>query len=213
MPGILCHIFFAEELYRQLKAYSLDESDFLSGNLIPDLAIDKELSHYRTSASFNGFFVPDLDKAKKDLFYPNKPVLLGMFSHLYLDHYFIENFLIKEFRWDIKKMKVLNPYTKHTWDIPTFFSDLGLYGAYSEVGRFMINNRLVLEETLMSIPEHLPETGLSVFDKRREKSWKSALQCFLSRKKAETGVFSYDMLLSFIKSTAEQFIREEFPKQ
>ena len=51
MPGILYHLTFAEEVYKSLgKKLKIDKIDFMAGNLIPDLAIDKKKSHYRTKA-------------------------------------------------------------------------------------------------------------------------------------------------------------------
>lgn len=48
MPGILYHLSFAEEVYRKLGTITqFDKIDFMSGNLIPDLAIDKKKSHYQ----------------------------------------------------------------------------------------------------------------------------------------------------------------------
>ena len=45
MPGIMFHLAFAEEVYRHI-GYLLDKISFFSGNLIPDLAIDKKSSSY-----------------------------------------------------------------------------------------------------------------------------------------------------------------------
>ena len=69
MPGILYHLSFAEEVYRNLIPKSqLNKIDFMSGNLIPDLAVDKKNSHYRKKASLEGFFVPDMERVKKELY-------------------------------------------------------------------------------------------------------------------------------------------------
>lgn len=69
MPGILYHLSFAEEVYRDLsKACTLDKVSFMAGNLIPDLATDKKKSHYRKPASLVGFVVPELENVKKELF-------------------------------------------------------------------------------------------------------------------------------------------------
>ena len=68
MPGTLYHLAFAEEVYSQLpKNLPIDKTNFMAGNLIPDLTIkgNKKASHYRKSASIKGFFVPELKDAKK----------------------------------------------------------------------------------------------------------------------------------------------------
>lgn len=66
MPGILYHLAFAEEVYRNFsEQMKLDKVNFMAGNLIPDLANDKKASHYRKKASVNGFFVPTMESVKK----------------------------------------------------------------------------------------------------------------------------------------------------
>ena len=51
MPGILYHLAFAEEVYRNFsEQMKLDKVNFMAGNLIPDLANDKKASHYRKKA-------------------------------------------------------------------------------------------------------------------------------------------------------------------
>ena len=112
----------------------------MAGNLIPDLATDKKKSHYRKKASVDGFFVPEMELVKRDLFVPEDSVKFGMFCHLYLDYYFIEEFLIPEFIWDVDKMRVINPRNHKEWDVKTFFSHSGMYGAYTEINQLMVRD-------------------------------------------------------------------------
>lgn len=210
MPGILYHLSFAEEVYRKLSPIiPLDKISFMSGNLIPDLATDKTNSHYRKPASVEGFFVPEMELAKKDLFIPEDSVKFGMFCHLYLDYYFIEDFLIPEFIWDVENMKVINPRNNMSWDVKTFFSHSGMYGSYTEINQLMVKDGHVSMETVNAIPEILPNSGLSVFDARREKTWKAELEEYLSQKKDYTGnIFNYNRLWSCIERIASQFVKE-----
>ena len=68
MPGILYHLAFAEEVYRNFsEQMKLDKVNFMAGNLIPDLANDKKASHYRKKASVNGFFCSHYGISKKRL--------------------------------------------------------------------------------------------------------------------------------------------------
>lgn len=98
MPGILYHLSFAEEVYRNLPSnLQIDKVKFMSGNLLPDLAIDKQKSHYRKEASLKGFYIPEMEIVKKELYIPKNPIKFGMYCHLYLDYHFIEDFLIHEF--------------------------------------------------------------------------------------------------------------------
>lgn len=210
MPGILYHLSFAEKVYRKLvPVIALDKVSFMSGNLIPDLATDKQHSHYRKKASVEGFFVPEMEQAKRELFFPEDSVKFGMYCHLYLDYYFIEEFLIPEFIWDVKKMNVINPRNNKHWDVKTFFSHSGMYGAYTEINQLLVRDGHVSISTVEEIPEILPNTGLSVFDGRREKTWKAELEEYLAQKKDYTGeIFDYNRLCNFIERIATQFVKD-----
>ena len=188
MPGILYHLSFAEEVYRNLIPKSqLNKIDFMSGNLIPDLAVDKKNSHYRKKASLEGFFVPDMKRVKKELYKPDDSVKFGMYCHLYLDYYFIEEFLIPEFIWDNQTMKVVNPRNNKEWDFKTFFSHDGMYGSYTEINQLLVRDGHVSLNTVKEIPEIPPKTGIAVFDERREKTWKAELEEYLAQHKQYTG--------------------------
>ena len=210
MPGILYHLSFAEEVYRKLApVIPLDKVSFMAGNLIPDLATDKKQSHYRKKASVDGFFVPEMELVRRDLFVPEDSVKFGMFCHLYLDYYFIEEFLIPEFIWDVETMRVINPRNNKEWDVKTFFSHSGMYGAYTEINQLMVRDGHVSISTVEEIPAILPNTGLTVFDARREKTWKAELDEYLAQKKEYTGeIFDYNRLWSCIERIATQFVEE-----
>ena len=210
MPGILYHLSFAEEVYRNLIPKSqLNKIDFMSGNLIPDLAVDKKNSHYRKKASLEGFFVPDMERVKKELYKPDDSVKFGMYCHLYLDYYFIEEFLIPEFIWDNQTMKVVNPRNNKYWSFKTFFSHDGMYGSYTEINQLLVRDGHVSLNTVKEIPEIPPKTGIAVFDERREKTWKAELEEYLAQHKQYTGdVFDYNRLCNCIERIAKQFVSE-----
>ena len=210
MPGILYHLSFAEEVYRKLApVMPLDKVSFMAGNLIPDLATDKKRSHYRKKASVDGFFVPEMELVRRDLSVPKDSVKFGMFCHLYLDYYFIEEFLIPEFIWDVETMRVINPRNNKEWDVKTFFSHSGMYGSYTEINQLLLRDGHVSVSTIEEIPEILPNTGLTVFDARREKTWKAELDEYLAQKKEYTGeIFDYNRLWSCIERIATQFVDE-----
>ena len=210
MPGILYHLSFAEEVYRKLApVMPLDKVSFMAGNLIPDLATDKKRSHYRKKASVDGFFVPEMELVRRDLFVPKDSVKFGMFCHLYLDYYFIEEFLIPEFIWDVETMRVINPRNNKEWDVKTFFSHSGMYGSYTEINQLLVRDGHVSVSTIEEIPEILPNTGLTVFDARREKTWEAELDEYLAQEKEYTGeIFDYNRLWSCIERIANQFVEE-----
>ena len=187
----------------------LDKVSFMAGNLIPDLVTDKKRSHYRKKASVDGFFVPEMELVRRDLFVPKDSVKFGMFCHLYLDYYFIEEFLIPEFIWDVETMRVINPRNNKEWDVKTFFSHSGMYGSYTEINQLLVRDGHVSVSTIEEIPEILPNTGLTVFDARREKTWKAELDEYLAQEKEYTGeIFDYNRLWSCIERIANQFVEE-----
>ena len=52
-------------------------------------------------------------------------------------------------------------------------------------------------------------SGLPVFDKRRERTWRDELDEYLGAKKEYTGdVFDYERLWSYIERISEQFVEE-----
>lgn len=212
MPGILYHLSFAEEVYRKIVHFkSIDKIAFMAGNLIPDLAKDKQKSHYRKQASVEGFFVPEMKSAKKELFDLEEAIKLGMYCHLYLDYFFIEEFLIPEFIWDTENMKVINPINNKEWDVDTFFSHSGMYGSYTEINQLMIRDGRISFDTIDKIPSILPNTGINVFDERREKTWRTELEEYLVQKKDYTGeIFDYNRLWKCIQQIANQFVGEHF---
>lgn len=211
---IVGHNSFAKMVLRQLPPGMIsDRILFLAGNQIPDLATNKTLSHYRKSASIQGLWVPDMEQVKKDLFILEDPVRFGMYCHLYLDYHFIENFLIPEFVWDVEKGKVRNPRNGKEWDaVEEFFShesEKSMYAAYNEINPLLLRDGYISRSTIEEIPELLPETGIPVFDARREKTWKEELKGYLAKPKEYTGdIFDYDRLCGFIKKLAIKFVEE-----
>lgn len=211
--NITGHAFFAEEVLRQLPlGVILNKLLFLAANQIPDLATNKMLSHYRKEASVKGLWVPDMELVKKDLFVLEDPVKLGMYSHLYLDYHFIEEFLIPEFVWDVENGKVRNPRNGKVWDAGEFFytkSEKGMYASYNEINPLLLRDAYISRSTIEEIPELLPATGIPVFDARREKTWKAELEGYLAKPKEYTGdIFDYDRLCEFIKKLAIRFVEE-----
>lgn len=225
MPGILLHLAFANIIEEKIgDRLSFNKTDFFAGNLIPDLAKDKKSAHYSIKASQEGFCIPDMKQVSQNLLDITNPIKLGMYSHLYLDYHFIEEFLIPEFRWiegkvknpttneeKLEIVKVVNPKNGKEWNASTFFSNEGMYGAYTEINHLLIRDGYIPFSIIEQIPNILPNSGLPVFDVRRKKTWREELREYLSEKKEYTGeVFEYERLWNFIEKISEQFINEVF---
>ncbi len=215
MPNILTHLAFAEEVLRYI-GNRVNKLEFLSGNLIPDLAIDKKASHYRTSASVQGFVVPNMKEVKKELYDKNNSIFFGMYCHLYLDYHFIETYLIPEFTWNKDNMMVINPRNSKSWTVKDFFakpSEGGiLYQGYNELNYMLLGNgHHIKMQTLAELPSILPSTGLAVFDTRKECTWREELNVYLSQNVfSYTGeILAYSRFWNSILLIAEKFIKEE----
>lgn len=213
MPGIMYHCGFANEVYRYLEG-SLDKKDFFAGNLIPDLALDKKASHYRMPASISGFFVPFLKQAKEELFDKNDAVKLGMYCHLYYDFHFIEDYLIPSFIWDSATMQVINPRNGNKWPVSQFFAKPSqggiLYNGYTQINKLLVRDNHISMETLNTLPDELPLTGLPTFDERRELTWREELNKYLAEDLPYTGeALDYTALWDFTCHIADKFVSEE----
>lgn len=214
MPGMIYHLAFAEEIFRHMKGTTKEKVQFFSGNLIPDLAMDKEKSHYKVPASFSGFKVPDMDKVKRDLYDKTNLIKFGMYCHLYLDYYFIEEFLITEFDFNKSQNIVTNCQTGKAWDKDEFFAKATeggiLYSGYSSINKLMIADGHVDMSIVDMLSDNLPLTGIKVFDERRKKTWREELDVYLSTNIPYTGeILNYEQLWNKISRIAERFIAEE----
>lgn len=208
MPGTLLHLSFAQKVCQHINS-PIDKFEFMCGNLIPDETKDKYVSHYRIHYGITGFFVPEIDKAKKDLFFKKDALKLGMYCHLYLDRHFITDFLIPEFEWDYEKMKVTNPRNHKIWDFSDFLSKSGFYSSYTEINHLLIENEYIDMSIVNNIPNILPQTGIPRFDQRRSITWKEELDEYLAQKTTYSGDFlDYDNLCKFLKNTALKFVYE-----
>lgn len=213
MPGIMYHLAFAEAVLRHSKT-NLDNVEFFAGNLIPDLALDKKASHFKTSASVKGFAVPNMNLVKDNLYDKQNSIKFGMYCHLYLDYHFIETYLIPEFTWDIDKMEVINPRNGKVWSAEHFFAKPAeggiLYKGYTQINRLLLSNKHIKMETIETLPDILPPTNIPLFDTRREKTWREELNGYLSEDAPYTGeILDYNRLWKSISIITEKFVNEE----
>lgn len=211
MPGTCCHIAFAEMVYRKLSSCMPFQGDeFKSGNLIPDLSTeDKKITHYRKNASIEGLYIPDMKQVEKDLF-KDDPIKLGIYSHLYLDERFIEEFLIPEFIWYKPRMVIINPRNSMEWYPTEFFKPNGIYyKAFDEINKCLIRDGYISMENIKKMPDILPNTGIPVYDNRQEKAWKKEVEEYITTKREHTGdVFDYEKLVRFMENTSTELARK-----
>jgi len=84
MPSISAHMSVAQVLSNKLN---INDSNFIIGNLLPDLEKDKTKSHYKIQGKL--YLVPNIPYVEKTLDLKDK-TNLGIFTHLLLDSYYLD---------------------------------------------------------------------------------------------------------------------------
>ncbi len=230
MPSILYHQAFAELVFPMLKERfaNLNEIKFYTGNQIPDRVADKNATHLFVPTENEWFWAPDIKRIKKMWLDITDSVKLGIYTHLYLDHAFITQFLLKEYEYDIPAKEVIfvrklmdkkildseiRIEKKFTISKDQFFSDAGLYGAYTEINGELLKNKKVTLQHLYDIPEELPKVGIKEFDEFKPGTWKAELMGYLAQYFAEnrsyTGrIIEFKSMWGALENIAKQFTKE-----
>lgn len=179
MPGFLYHFACSEYvLQNRLDLQSeANRKAFLLGNVIPDLAANKDASHFR-HVHASGWKTPNLTVARQTLLNNPSPLLLGCYCHLFLDHYFITNHLAHRF-FLVYDHRVIDFEHDRVCNVDVFLSTHGLYGAYDNGNALLVNEGL-LPDRFLDLPVDPPLTGLDVFDERSDKNWHSQVERYLS---------------------------------
>lgn len=207
MPGLVLHLTFGNMIYEKVgKKYGIDKKDFLSGCLIPDMTVDKKTSHYRVPASITKYLVPDMDRVKADLFDINNSLYLGIYCHLFLDYHFFENYIFKDYIWS--DGYVTAPHSNYTLSEEEFFkSGQGIYKAYGELNRPILESGKISYNDLDIIDEYLPNTNIEKFDTRREKTWKRELnEYFINENEYLGKILDFESVISFLENATKNFI-------
>lgn len=234
MPGVLHHLYFAEEVIRQVenelnrtqtpfeeegdelifpvKRAKLSKSRFYLGNVLPDIARDKEKTHFKVNSALAvGFRVPELFYASKQLEkVENSSYRLGIYAHLFLDKIFIERFVYPRFQFSWEEDKIVDLRSRRIYTVEDFFSPDGLYYGYSELNSAIASRGLVDFEYFTQLPEWPEQIGMAGFDDWREESWKKELDRYLIDVAWTQGaVFLADDFINFIEKFAMFFVKFE----
>lgn len=208
MPGFLYHFACSEYILKNRLDLqdSANREAFLLGSLIPDLARDKEQSHFRQLHA-SGWEVPDLNQAKRLLFSRLSPLLLGCYCHIFLDHYFITTHLSKRYIL-VFNGRVIDFYHDRIYESNVFLSSKGLYGAYSAGNALLVKDNL-LPDNFLDLPEKVPFTGVPVFDDRNKRNWRQEVKHYLSSpKQGNFDTFTPKELEEITLKGAELFLNE-----
>lgn len=206
MPGTVMHLALANLVYEGLNDKSIDKTEFLSGNILPDEAENKEKSHYRTNGSVGTYRVPHMERVKEKLLDFNSSIKLGAYCHLYFDYHFFEDFFFKIFTFE--NGFVINKRTNKRWKSEDFWSREVFYSAYGQLNHLFINEGLITVEEIEKIPSILPKAHMSELDCRRKALWKEELWDFLNNPIPYDGnILEYGKTLEALKRIASNLIK------
>lgn len=231
MPGMIEHFYFCQLIYNSLSnrpattllkngdlklptEYKqwLNRENFMLGGILPDMAEERNIAHCKVEhRKIRGLYVPDLYSAERQLYVSkNWSLRMGIYAHLYLDRYFLLNFLVPKFGWDINgRHEIINCSTGEIFTVSEFFSPEGLYGAYSELNVAIINGGLLNLEAIKKLPEELPKTGIKVLDQTIAEPWQKQLEKYTTHLSERTDrIFSIDEYLEFAEKAAVRLTAE-----
>ena len=117
MPNISSHMSVAKRVGELLN---INDDNFIIGNLLPDLEEDKVKSHYKIRGKF--YLIPNIDYIVNHLELDN-PLNIGIFTHLLLDKYYLEEYLYEKVpNVDVFKNKLIyRDYDILNKDIVNYF--------------------------------------------------------------------------------------------
>lgn len=203
------HMAFANIVYEGIKDLKLDKTEFMIGNILPDEAGNKKLSHYRVPSRVLSYELPDMEMVKKDLFDLRNPILLGCYAHLYFDYHFFEDYAFALFDWDDEKDRVTNLKNGLSWTRGEFWTWNVFYSAYGEFNHLILRDKLVDLNEIYKMPRILPFLDNFRFDKRRKTIWIDELQYFIENELTYTGnILEYEKSMESLKRIAKELIDE-----
>ncbi len=226
MPGYVMHLAEADMIIRALRG-RMDLSEqwvehFITGNLLPDTKLrdQKYISHF-WSPREAGLMAqaPDLDLFLSK-YSPSMedPLLLGYFTHLYLDTRFVHNFWplcmafynsqghIETQRDRIDQVEILK--TGERVHIGEFFSPAYYYGDYSRMNAYFVETYHITRAPVWQDIKDFKMDEVNLADMQlicRNLDWLFA-HCAAGQEK-DLLVFDLEAFDSFIHETAEEFMK------
>ncbi len=212
MAGLLLHLSAARKVAKVLenKFEEKETLDFYAGNIIPDevRGCVKNEGHYRKQYLDCPLLLVDVQEAKQAYLENPSPLTLGIYLHLYVDHYFLVDLLFKKVSW--KDNSIYHPKEELLWSAKDFAKGY-IQDVYAHTNMYMFDNEKDILDLFNIIPKKLPSTGYEMYDDRKEYCWQ---ETFDSDIKAELKETNFDILepeetYNTIGYIADKFINEE----
>ena len=179
MPSAAAHIASANIVKKKLN---IQDDLFFVGALLPDvLEIDKTESHFKEQGT--QYLIPRL-KFYKENYDLSNPMNLGYYLHLYLDYYYLEDYLLNN-----------NP------DLDVF-QDKRVYKDYDILNQKILDRFEVDKDKVIEILNNNKVSGES--EKRLNKN----IECLNKDMDGELIILKDDLFLDFIEKTSHKFIEE-----
>lgn len=183
----------------------MNRERFMLAEILPDMANSVFESHARIHThKADGLYIPNLEYVDNKMrCRADWSVRMGIYAHLYLDWKFVLDFLIPKFDWDISNGKITNKASGVSFGPRKFFSEDGLYQAYSETTKILVESGKLKLEPVRNLPAALPGTGLKLFDDIVAESWKERFEWYIANAREQNEqMFSVEEYIAFIENQA-----------
>jgi len=221
MPGYLFHMAFGEEVLK--KGGIKNKEAFKLGNIAPDLSPNKMSSHFKNIAE-GAFLVPNIETFVKQYQIKTNDFMIGYLAHLYLDLYFIKDFVAKYIVTLDKKMQPTNNSNQIKFikllknnkyidleenpaepiEIDHFFRERILHREYSALNNQLRNDYTLTLPQAIKIPNYIRELPPEAVTNNYPKLNKDLTEILLSSDKTAS-IFSYEEYKAFSKDLANRF--------
>lgn len=223
MPGYLFHLAFGEEVLK--KGGIKNKELFKLGNIAPDLAPNKMLSHFK-SKSVGAFIVPNIEEFlnKYSGLLMENDFVKGYLAHIYLDYYFIEIFVSKYITTldkkmqetkDSKQIKFIKLLKNNKYidleenpnipiEIDKFFRERVLHREYSALNKQLRNDYPLTLPPAEKIPNIISELPPDCVAKNYQALNQELTEILLSSDKTSS-IFPYEEYKAFSKKMASDF--------
>ena len=224
MPGFILHLTAGKMLLDDIKENTILKEDedkimFMTGCIIPDVAIRKRKSHFRNTQQQGRIMqIPDLDLFNKK--YGDRvdePIFLGYLFHLYIDRRFFEEYIPKavkiiddegnETGYIKTGKKVYIKKTGKLVDVDEYRSEKYYYGDYTRMNTYLINKYNISLDMFDNIKiPYIEEVNMDGYD-----DFVSKMKGYLDVPEEAVNnleVFDIDDVLKCIKEWTDDFVRD-----
>ena len=177
MPSIAVHMAVAKLVADMLN---IDDNNFILGNILPDI-VSGDDSHHKIRGKY--YLIPDLSYFKNKLDFNNK-LHLGYYTHLLLDKYFLEDYILN----NVNDLNI--------------FKNKEIYKDYDCLNYRVINNYNLDVDKIKNI---IIKNKLDNID---DEKLNKNINCLVNINDQESKYLNYDSLINFIDDVSLSISKE-----